>query len=160
MNNLPAPYQQPNAFPAGQPTTGHYPIAHQKPLHGTVELYAERPTVVYVPSAENPSVMVPVLKQYVQPMQPAPARDLTPMPLIDPQAQKILASGIGVGAAGAGVGYGLGQMFAGFALMGTSGLMILLGLLLAGAMRGHKSTHIHKTTNVHQKWFGKTNIHN
>ncbi|MCX4885879.1 hypothetical protein [Streptomyces sp. NBC_00847] len=157
MSNLPERYQ-PYATPAGQPTPARDLVIHQPQ---PIQPHYDRHPVVYIPSAENPNVMVAVERRYVEVMQPTPARDLTPQPLFDPGAQKILASGIGVGAAGAGIGYGAGQMFAGIALMGTSGFMILLGLILAGAVRGTRgNTHIHKTTNVHQKWFGKTGIHN
>lgn len=156
--SLPVPYEKPYADPAGQtrPATRELAIRQPTPL----EPYGERQAVVYVPSAENPNVMVGIPKQYVQPMQPAPARDLTPIPLIDPQAQRILASGLAIGAAGAGVGFGAGRMFAGIALMGTSGLAILLGLFLLAANLGTARGTVRKEVHIHQKWFGKTNISN
>lgn len=156
----PVPYEQPYATPAGQPAPVRDLVI--RPTYGTVQPYADRDPVVYVPSADNPSVMVAVEKRYVQPMQAPAARDLTPVPLIDPQAQRILAGGVGIGAAGAGIGYGAGQMFAGIALMSTSGFAVFLGLFLMAAnlrsARGDK--HIHKTTHVHQKWLGTTNVSN
>jgi len=129
----------------------------QRPVHpAEVELHAERRAVAWVPSAENPSVMVAVPREFVQPMQPVPPRDLTPLPLIDPQAQRLLGGGIGVGAAGAGLGFGAGQMFAGIAMMGTSGLAILLGLLLAaGALRRRPNVSIHQEVHQHASWFGR-----
>ncbi len=158
MTTLPERYQQPYATPAGQPTPTRDLVVYQPE---PIEPYGERQPVVYVPSADNPHLMVAVPKQYVQPMQPSPARDLTPQPLIDPKAQRMIAGGFGIGAAGAGVGYGMGQMLAGFALMGTSGLFLIAGIILAGLMRGGRGdNHVHNTTNVHQKWFGKTNISN
>jgi hypothetical protein len=136
----------------------------QRPIHPAhVELRAERPAVAWVPSAENPSVMVPVLKEYVQPMPMPQPRDLTPQPVLDPLAQRMLAGGVGVGAAGAGVGFGLNQLAAGIALMGSSGLAILAALLLAaGTVRGRSVTSIRNEahTHVHQKWFGRTDVRN
>ncbi|MGY6019572.1 hypothetical protein [Streptomyces spinosirectus] len=136
----------------------------QRPIHpADVELYGERQPVAWVPSAENPNVMVAVPKQYVQPMQPAPPRDLTPVPLFDPQAQRLFAGGLGVGAAGAGLGFGLGQLAAGIAMMGTSGLAILAGLLLAaGSLRGRGVVNVHNESHTHvtQKWLGRTSVTN
>lgn len=149
---LPDAYQR-HAQPTGQ-----------RPVHPAgVELYTERPAVTWVPSAQDPSVMVPVLKEYVQPM-PAPVpRDLTPQPLLDPVAQRMLAGGVGVGAAGAGVGFGLNQLAAGVAMMGTSGLVVLAALLLAaGSVRGRSVVNVRNEahTHVHQKWFGRTGVEN
>lgn len=131
--------------------------AVQRPVYpAAIELHGERQAVKWVPSAENPSVMVPVLAEYVQPMQLAPPRDLTPQPLLDPKAQQLLAGGVGIGAAGAGVGWGIGQMFAGVAMMGTSGLAILLGLLLAaGSLRGRGVVNVRNEVHQHAGWFGR-----
>ena len=147
---LPERYQR-YAAPDGQ--------RYQQPAE--IELYDERDPVVWVPDAYGQ--MVPMRKsQAPAPLQPMPARDLTPVPLIDPQAQRLIAGGVGVGAAGAGIGYGAGQMFAGIALMGTSGFAILLGLFLLAANLGSARGRapVHKEVHVHQKWFGKTNISN
>lgn len=146
MSALPEQYQR-------------YAAQGQRPVHPhAVELYGERPAVKWVPSADNPAVMVPVLAQYVQPMLPPAPRDLAPQPLFDPQAQRFIGAGVGIGAAGAGLGYGAGQMFAGVAMMGTSGLAILLGLLLAAGARGRTIVHQRHETHVTQKWFGRTDV--
>lgn len=143
MSALPERYQR-YALPGQRPT---YPAA--------VELSAER-AVVYVPSAEQPGVMVPVFKEYVQPMPVPQPRDLTPQPVLDPLAQRMLGGGIGAGAAGAGIGFGLNQLAAGVAVMGTSGAMILVALLLAASgMRGRGSVHIHQEVHNTARWFGK-----
>lgn len=121
-----------------------------------VELYDDRDPVVWIPGAYGE--MVPVRKsQAPAPVQAAPVRDLTPQPLFDPLAQRLLAGGLGVGAAGAGLGFGFGQLAAGLALMGSSGLVLLAGLLLAAGMRGGQVTHIRQEVHNHAKWFGKTN---
>lgn len=120
-----------------------------------VELYDEQDPVVWIPGAYGE--MVPVRKsQAPAAVQVGPVRDLTPQPLIDPLAQRLLAGGLGVGAAGAGLGFGFGQLFAGVALMGTSGLALLVGLLLAAGMRGGSVTHVRQEVHNHARWFGKT----
>ena len=120
-----------------------------------VELYDDRDPVVWIPGAYGE--MVPVRKsQAPAPVPAAPVRDLTPQPLLDPLAQRLLASGLGVGAAGAGLGFGLGQLAAGFALMGTSGLALLVGLFLAAGMRGGSVTHVRQEVHNHARWFGRT----
>lgn len=131
----------------------------QRPVYpADIKLSGERQDVVWVPSAENPNVMVAVEKQYVQPMLPAPPRDLTPQPLLDPFAQRLVGGGVGLGAAGAGLGWGAGQMFAGVAMMGTSGLAILLGLLLAaGTLRRRPNVSIHQEVHQHAR-FGKNEV--
>jgi hypothetical protein len=75
--------------------------------------------------------------------------------LFDPTAQRLFAGGLGVGAAGAGLGFGFGQLAAGIALMGTSGLAILVGLLIATGMRGRGRVHVHQEVHNHAKWFGR-----
>lgn len=129
---------------------------------GAVELHGDRDPVVYVPDAYGQ--MVPMRRSQIPAYAPPAApRDLSPQPLIDPQAQRLLAGGIGVGAAGAGLGYGAGQMLAGVAMMGTSGLAILLGLVLAaGSMRGRTviNQHHEQHTHVQQKWFGQSDVMN
>lgn len=159
MSTQPVPHQQPYATPAGQHAPVRDLVIHQ-PI--PLEPYGERQPVVYVPSAENPNVMVGVPKQYVQPMLALPARDLTPQPLIDPGAQKMIGGGIGVGAAGAGLGWGAGQMFAGIALMGTAGAVIVVGLLILSLnIRGRASsggdTYV---THNHASWWAKTTTDN
>lgn len=120
-----------------------------------VELYDDRDPVVYVPDAYGQ--MVPMRRSQMPAYAPPePPRDLTPQPLIDPKAQQMLAGGIGIGAAGAGLGFGAGQMFAGVAMMGTSGLAILLGLLLAaGALRSRPNVSIHQEVHQHARWGGE-----
>jgi hypothetical protein len=119
-----------------------------------VELYDEADPVVWIPGAYGE--MVPVRKsQAPAAVQALPPRDLAPQPLFDPLAQRLLAGGLGVGAAGAGLGFGFGQLAAGLALMGTSGLALLVGLLLAAGMRGRPSVHVRQEVHNHARWFGR-----
>jgi hypothetical protein len=119
-----------------------------------IELYQERDPVVWVPNAYGE--LVPMRRsQAPLPVQATPVRDLTPQPLFDPVAQRMIGGGLGIGAAGAGLGWGAGQMFAGAALMGTSGLLLLLGLLIAAGMRSRGGVHVHQEVHNHAKWFGR-----
>ncbi|MBC2903161.1 hypothetical protein [Streptomyces cupreus] len=121
---------------------------------GEVELRDDRDPVVYVPDAYGQ--MVPMRRSQLPaaPSRTEP-RDLAPQPLLDPVAQRILSGGLGVGAAGAGLGWGAGQVFAGMALMGTSGLLLFLGLLLAAGVRGRGGMHVHQEVHNHARWFGR-----
>ncbi|WP_079158669.1 hypothetical protein [Streptomyces caniscabiei] len=140
--SLPEPYQR--YAQLGQPAV--------RPAE--VELYDERDPVVWIPGAYGE--MVPVRKsQAPAAVQALPPRDLSPQPLLDPLAQRLLAGGLGVGAAGAGLGFGLGQLAAGIAMMGTSGLALLVGLLLAAGMRGGAVTHVRQEVHNHARWFGR-----
>jgi hypothetical protein len=125
-----------------------------------VELYDDRDPIAWVPNAYGE--MVPMRRSQLPDAPPRPApRDLTPQPVLDPLAQRMLAGGVGVGAAGAGVGFGLNQLAAGIALMGSSGLAILAALLLAaGSMRGRSVVNVRNETHVHQKWLGRTEVNN
>jgi hypothetical protein len=109
--------------------------------------------------------MVPMPKHLAPaPMQALPPRDLTPVPLIDPRAQLVVAGGIGAGAAGAGIGWGVGQAVAGIAAFsGSSALVVALLLLAAAKLTGGGASST-STTNVHNetfvtnnnRWFGKS----
>ncbi|MFI5473187.1 hypothetical protein ACIA6D_23470 [Streptomyces cacaoi] len=120
-----------------------------------VELYDEADPIVHVADPYDPNRSVAVRRSSLQPAVPSAPRDLTPQPVLDPLAQRLLAGGVGVGAAGAGVGFGLGQLAAGIALMGTSGLAILVGLLLAARMLGPRQvTNVRQEVHNHASWFG------
>lgn len=120
-----------------------------------VELYGEVDPIVHVVDPYDPNRSVEVRRSALQPAVRTPARDLSPQPLFDPLAQRLLAGGLGVGAAGAGLGFGFGQLAAGIALMGTSGLALLVGLLLAASMRAGSVTHVRQEVHQHARWFGK-----
>ena len=159
MTALPEPYQQPYAEQAGQPIPG-WPTV---PVTGPVELYGERPAIVYVPDAYGQ--MVPMLKaQAPAPMQPIPPRDLTPLPLLDPKAQRIAAYGVVVGGAGWGGGQlllGAGQLVS--ALAGAGAMLGWLALAIvasrvAPALLGAGRTTVHNTTHVtnENRWLGRS----
>ena len=143
MSGLPERYQR--YAPAGQ--------RFVQPAE--VELYDEADPIVHVPDPYDPSRSVAVRRSSLQPMVRPEPRDLAPQPLLDPLAQRMIGGGVGIGAAGAGLGWGAGQMFAGVALMGTSGLLLLLGLLLAAGLRGRGGVHVHQEVHNHARWFGR-----
>lgn len=119
-----------------------------------VELYDEADPIVHVPDPYDPNRSVAVRRSSLRPAAPTAQRDLLPQPLLDPLAQRLLGGGLGLGAAGAGVGFGLGQLAAGIALMGTSGLAILVGLLLAARMLGPQQvTNVRQEVHQHASWF-------
>ncbi|MFE5122922.1 hypothetical protein [Streptomyces sp. NPDC056669] len=150
----PLPYHPPGD-PGPDPLTSDQYGPVQQPLSGAVELAADRGPVVYVPSPNGG--MVPVLKDLL-PTTPAPA----PVPVrggMDPQAQRIWATGISGGAFAAGTGWGLGQFFGALTGIGGGSLLWIVGLLLAAKTvtgRGHGGdtfiTHNH-TTN---RWWGRS----
>ncbi|MFF7040136.1 hypothetical protein [Streptomyces massasporeus] len=100
------------------------------PAPTAVELAAERGPVVWVPDAYGR--MVPMPKHLAPPSMTRPEpRDLTPLPLLDPIAQRLLGAGIGGGVCSAGVGYGVGEAINAAAGLGTGGLMWIALAILA-----------------------------
>ncbi|MFF5981170.1 hypothetical protein ACFY78_20200 [Streptomyces olindensis] len=119
------PYRDPAQDTSIQP--------HQTPAQGPVELYGERVPVVWVPDAYGR--MVPMPKHLAPPPMPAPEpRDLTPLPLLDPVAQRFLGAGLGGGALAAGVGYGVGQILSTLAGLGSGALLWIALIALACRM--------------------------
>lgn len=102
------------------------PLEPYAPAPAAVALAAERGPVVWVPDAYGR--MVPMPKHLAPPPMPMPEpRDLTPLPLLDPIAQRFVGAGIGAGALAAGVGWGVGEVInavAGF----TSGAAMWIAL--------------------------------
>jgi hypothetical protein len=131
------------------------------PAPAAVELAAERGPVVWVPDAYGR--MVPMPKHLAPPPTPMPQpRDLTPLPLLDPIAQRFVGAGIGGGALAAGVGWGVGEAInaaAGF----TSGAAMWIALaVLAWRMpvraitggRNGSTVNIHKAVIKRNKFYG------
>lgn len=146
MSALPEQYQKYAAHLGQHPV---YPAA--------VELSGER-QAVWVPSAENPNVMVSVPKQYVQPMLPAAPRDLTPQPLFDPLAQRLVGGGVGGGVLLWGGGkflVGLGDALS--ALSGAGLLLLVLALVGARAVGGGRAGGTHIEVHQHAR-FGKNQV--
>jgi hypothetical protein len=127
-----------------------------RPIHPhTVELYDENDPVVWVPSAYGE--MVPMRKsQAPAPVQAAAPRDLSPQPLFDPLAQRMVGAGFGAGAAGAGIGWGVGQAAAGIAaISGTTAVVVMLAFWLLARV-GRPSVEVRQTVHNHNRGFGRS----
>lgn len=148
MSALPEQYRK-YAAPTGQ-----------HPIHGEIELYDEQDPVVYVRSADNPNMSVAVRRSDLQPMARPEPRDLTPQPLIDPLAQRMVGGGLGAGAAGAGLGWGFGQAAAGIAAFGGSSALLVLALLLLASKLGRGGSYREGDTYIDvtniNRWWGKS----
>ncbi|MEC3992060.1 hypothetical protein VSR01_00250 [Actinacidiphila sp. DG2A-62] len=108
-----------------EPTTAHTPtgpaypapaadlVRYAAPLQGQVELSGERPDIVFVPHGGGyvgvPKDSLPAGYLHTQFMPAARPRDLTPVPLLDPRAQMVAATGVGAGAAGPASAGGWGR---------------------------------------------------
>ncbi|WBB58474.1 hypothetical protein O7599_22900 [Streptomyces sp. WMMC500] len=140
----------------GPPTASAYdpaPLDLYAPGPAGVELPAERGPVVWVPDAYGR--MVPMPKHLTPPAMARPEpRDLTPLPLLDPIAQRFVAAGIGGGALSAGVGWGIGEVIGAAAGFGSGTAMWIALAVLAwrlparaiGGGRPGSAVHIRKAT--------------
>ncbi|MEU6535874.1 hypothetical protein [Streptomyces sp. NPDC047000] len=146
---LPVPRTDTPAVPA--PAYVPAPLSPYEPAPAGVELAAERGPVVWVPDAYGR--MVPMPKHLAPPPTPMPEpRDLTPLPLLDPVAQRFVGAGIGGGALAAGVGYGVGEIVNAAAGFGSGALMWAALAVLAWRMpiravhggRNGSTVHIRK----------------
>ncbi|MFI6466902.1 hypothetical protein [Streptomyces sp. NPDC050538] len=124
------------------------PLTPYDPTAAPVELYGERQAVVWVPDAYGD--MVPMPKHLAPPpmIRPEP-RDLTPLPLLDPIAQRFIGAGIGGGALAAGAGYGIGQVISAAAGFGSGAAMWIALLVIALRMPARAITNGRDGSTVH-----------
>lgn len=125
---------------------------------GPVETYVSPGPVVWVPDAYGR--LVPMPKDLAPAaVQATPARDLTPQPLIDPLAQRVVASGVFA----AGAGWGVGQVVSAFAGI-SSGLIMWLAIAIVAARvgggRGTSTVHNETTVHNHNRWWGQSRTTN
>jgi hypothetical protein len=141
-------------------TTTGQPMYQPQPISGVVQPYAsmhveERRVVGYT---EHAGMLLPVYETRTEPAV-YQQRDLTPQPLLDPVAQRMIGAGIGGGAAAAGIGWGLGEAFSGLAGVGT-GTLIWLAILLATAKLPSAMGRPRVTNNTHvtnnNRWLGRS----
>jgi len=151
-------------LPDRRPATTGQPTYQPEPITGHVEPYRPGP-VVYLPDPYNPSNSVAVPAEYVQAPVVYQPRDLTPQPVLDPVAQRMLGAGVGGGAFAAGIGWGAAQIVGAVAAAG-SGVLFWVALMAIAAKtlpavarrpRVTNTTHVHNTN----RWLGSstTNIH-
>ncbi|WP_328491265.1 hypothetical protein [Streptomyces zaomyceticus] len=133
---------------------------HQ-PVIGFVELGEEHDPIVHIQDPYDPAKSVAVRRSALQSTPPTPARDLTPQPLLDPLAQRMLAGGVGAGVAAWGAGEflaGASRLVSALAGIGSAAAVIAL-LLLAWKMTPSNRTG--KTVNVTNinRWGGRSSTH-
>lgn len=152
MSALPEQYQR-YAQPTGQRLV--------RPAE--IELYDDADPIVHVADPYDPSRSVAVRRSALQPVQPTPPRDLTPQPLFDPVAQRLLGGGVGGGV----LLWGGGKFLVGASdfvssLSGVGALLFFLALAGARAalVGGRGGTYIHNEqhTHIQQKWLGRNDI--
>jgi hypothetical protein len=151
MATLPEPYQR-YAQPGPRPV---HPAAIQLAAE---QRPAEREASVWVESADDPNLMVRIPKRYVQATPRTEPRDLTPQPLLDPVAQRLVGAGVGGGILLWGGGQfliGAGQLLS--SLSGVGALLFFLALaggrtLLGGGRQAGTRIEVHN----HVRGFGRS----
>ncbi|MFE0104490.1 hypothetical protein [Streptomyces sp. NPDC059009] len=146
----------PDQVPAGQRDVSSVPRG------GPVEMYDEHDPIVYLPDPYDPRLSVAVRRSQLQAPAATQPRDLKPVPLIDPGAQKILATGAGCGAFGAGLGWGIGQILGGLAGLGSGVLFWLAVLVLVTRVSAQRIVRGGNTyvTHNHNSWWGHSTTRN
>ncbi|WP_055696504.1 hypothetical protein [Streptomyces silaceus] len=121
-----------------------------------IELYDEHDPIVHVPDPYDPRRSVAVRRSQIQAAAPSPPRDLRPLPLFDPMAQRLLGAGVGGGVLAAGVGWGTAQVVSA-AAGGVTGLVLLVALVLLARMTGPRTTmRISQHVVNHNRGFGRS----
>jgi hypothetical protein len=129
------------------------PASTRQPVMGFVELGNEHDPIVHVPDPYNPNRSVAVRRSSLEPTPPSEARDLTPQPLLDKNAQRMLGGGVGVGVAAWGGGHllaGASQLMAaatGFGVTIASIVFMMAVARIAVALRRPKTVNV-KNVNV------------
>lgn len=137
-----------------QPMPG-WPLEPAIDQHAAVELYGER-RVAYVQSADNPQQSVAIDARLLQPMAVYQPRDLSPVPLLDPMAQRLGCALCGGGVFAAGVGWGAAQVISA-AAAGFTGLIALAVIVVAARLTAPRSTtRITQTVHNHNRLFGRS----
>jgi hypothetical protein len=134
------------------------PAGAARPVVGFVELNDEHDPIVHVQDPYNPNRSVAVRRSALQPTEATPARDLTPQPVVDPLAQRLLAGGLGAGVTGWGAGEflaGASQLVSAMTGAGSAALAIALLLLAWKMAPSHRAG---KTVNItnNNRWGGRS----
>jgi hypothetical protein len=124
-----------------------------QPVAGFVELGDENDPIVHVQDPYDPNKSVEVRRSALQPTAATPPRDLTPQPLLDVKAQRMVGAGVGFGVAAWGGGHlltGASQLLAAATGFGTTVASIVFMITvarIAAAMRKPRTVNI-KNVNV------------
>ena len=141
MDPLPNHLAQPEVWLSRADTP---PVYRPQPLTPAPGPVGERRIVGYERYASG---LVPVYEQQA-PVQPAPPRDLTPRPVIDPVAQRLAAGGV----LAIGVGVGGWLLFTPVAAicLGSLAVIVLALWMRRGEVHVHQSAGLfgHNTTNI------------
>jgi hypothetical protein len=134
------------------------PANAQQPVVGFIELGDEHDPIVHVQDPYDPNRSVAVRRSALQPTVPTAARDLSPQPLIDPLAARLLGGGVGAGVAAWGAGeflVGASQLVS--ALTGLGGAAAAIALLLL-AWKMSPSSRAGKTVHItnNNRWGGRS----
>ena len=151
---LPERYQR-YAQPGQRPI---YPTAVYQPQ--PIEVYDERTPVAYVPDLNNPGQSVAIDARLIHRPERSAPRDLTPQPLFDPMAQRLLGGGIGGGVLLWGGGtflVGASQLVS--SLSGVGALLFFLALAGARTMLGGRRGGTHIEVHNHARGFGRNHTH-
>ncbi|MGW4087070.1 hypothetical protein ACWEGS_28960 [Streptomyces sp. NPDC004822] len=130
----------------------------QQPIAGFVELGDEHDPIVHVQDPYDPNKSVMVRRSALQPTVPTPARDLTPQPLLDPLAQRLLAGGVGGGVLGWGAGEflaGASRLVTAVSSVGSAAAAVALLLLAWKMSPSSRAGRIVNITN-HNRWGGRS----
>lgn len=139
--------------PERLPTTT---VGQLAPCAYPVERYDEADPIVHVPDPYNVNGFVEVRRSALQPAAAHQPRDLSPQPLFDPLAQRMLGAGVGGGALSAGLGWGAAQVISAIA-GGVTGIVALALLLLAArATAPRPGVRIEQHVTNHNRWFGSS----
>lgn len=136
-----------------------YALPGQRPHVGEVELRDEVDPIVHVADPYDPNRSVAVRRSALQPMVRPEPRDLTPRPLLDPVAQRLLAGGVGSGIALWGGGQflaGAGQLVS--SLSGVGALLFFLALAGARAMFIRPTAGARVEVHNHVRGFGRSTM--
>ncbi|WP_406444512.1 hypothetical protein OHB14_36630 [Streptomyces sp. NBC_01613] len=132
--------------------------AGQRPVYPReIELYDEADPIVHVPDPYNPTAFVAVRRSQLLPATPTPPRDLSPQPLFDPKAQRMVAAGIGSGVALWGGGQfliGAGQLIS--SLSGMGALLFFLALAGGRALLVRPQAGKHVEVHNYNRGFGRS----
>jgi hypothetical protein len=122
-----------------------------------VELYDEADPIVHVPDPYDPNRSVAVRRSSLQPVAATAPRDLSPQPVLDPLAQRLLAGGVGSGVALWGGGQflvGAGQLVS--SLSGVGALLFFLALAGGRALLARPAGGTRIEVHNHNRGLGRS----